>query len=157
MECNALCEIFDRDDVGAVGLAGEQDARVHRLISQLAVDDFAQDHSAGAAVAFGASLLGADGVLVKTKVIEQRQYRRGDTEAHVLSTSQEPDFAPHARHLTSNVQMTQTRTGRNCVSSTSEIPYLLRQYPKSTPTWTDPRTRSRAARLIVVPRLTARI
>src|SRR5262245_27853150 len=98
MECNALCEIFDRNDVGAVGLAGEQDARVHRLISQLAVDDFAQDHSAGAAVAFGASLLGANGVLVKTKVVEEGQRRRNAGELHPLSSSQEPDLAPHAQY-----------------------------------------------------------
>jgi len=74
-------EVFHGDDLGAVGLAGEQNAGVDRLVDQPAVDRLSQDHRAGAAVALGAALFGADGVLGQTKVVEERQRRRNVARA----------------------------------------------------------------------------
>jgi len=77
----AVGKIFDRDHFGAVGLAGEQNAGVDRLVDQPAVDRLSQDHRAGAAVTLGAALFGADGVLGQTKVVEERQRRRNVARA----------------------------------------------------------------------------
>jgi hypothetical protein len=95
VERATIGEVFYGDDLGAIGLAGEKDARVHRLITKPAADVFPHHNGARAAVPFGASFLGTDGVLVKTKVIEQRQRRCNAGELYRLSSPQEPDFAPH--------------------------------------------------------------
>ena len=72
---SALGEVFHRDDVGAVGLAGQQDAGIHRLIDEAVAAAAPQHHGAGAAVAFGATFLGAGRALVEAQIIEQCERR----------------------------------------------------------------------------------
>ena len=69
-------EVLDRDDLGAVGLAGEQDAGIDRLVDEALAAQPPQHHRAGAAIALGAALLGAGRALGQAQIVEQRQRRR---------------------------------------------------------------------------------
>ena len=71
----AAREVFDGDDFAAVGLRGEQDAGVDRLVGQFLSAQAAQHHCAGAAVAFGAAFLGAGRAFGQAQVVEQGQRR----------------------------------------------------------------------------------
>ncbi len=66
-------EIFHRDDLAAVGLAREQNARVDGLIDEPLAPHPPQHDRAGAAVAFGAAFLGAGRAFAQAQIIEQRQ------------------------------------------------------------------------------------
>ena len=58
-------EILDRDELGSVDLAEQQDAGIDGLVMHPAAAHPAQSHGAGAAIALGATFLGADATLLK--------------------------------------------------------------------------------------------
>ena len=88
-------EVFDRDDLAAVGLAGEQDAGIDRLVDEPLAAQPPQHHRAGAAVALGAAFLGAGRAFGQAQVVEQRERRRSSAKLHHLAAPQEADFAAH--------------------------------------------------------------
>ena len=57
MQVSALGEILDRDELGAVELAEQQDAGVERLVGERAPFKPRQDNGARAAISLGAALL----------------------------------------------------------------------------------------------------
>ncbi len=57
MQVSALGEILDRDELGAVELAEQQNAGVERLVGEPALLKPGQDDGARAAIPFGAALL----------------------------------------------------------------------------------------------------
>ena len=72
MQGLALREVLDRQHLGAVDLAEQQDTGVDRLIGERAVAQAREDDGAGAAVAFAAAFLGALGASLFAQPIEQR-------------------------------------------------------------------------------------
>ena len=58
-------EILDRDELGPVDLAEQQDAGIDGLVMHPAAAHPAESHGAGAAIALGAAFLGADATLLK--------------------------------------------------------------------------------------------
>ncbi len=92
----AIGEVINDDHVGAVGLTGEQDAGIDRRIGDAAIDAAAQHHRAGAAIALGAALLGAERALMQAQIVEQGQGRTEAAEPHLAPTPQKPDFLTHS-------------------------------------------------------------
>jgi len=74
METGAFGKVLDRQHLGAVDLAEQQDAGVDRLIGRRAVGPAArQDNGAGAAIAFAATLFRALGADVLSQPVEERR------------------------------------------------------------------------------------
>jgi hypothetical protein len=70
VKVGAVGEVLDRDHLGPIGLTGEQDAGVDRLIDEAAADQPAQHHGAGAAVALGAAFLGAGRAFGEPQIVQ---------------------------------------------------------------------------------------
>ena len=79
--------------MAAIKRADETDAGVDRFIFQLAIQQAANQHGAGAAVAFGATFLGAAQIAVKPQEIEQGLDRRHGREFDLAVIEQETDGA----------------------------------------------------------------
>jgi hypothetical protein len=94
MQRAVLGEVLDRNQLGAVDLAEQRDARIHRLVHQTAVAFARDNHGAGAAIALGATLFGAGRTLVKAQPIEQRRARRKPRDAHAAAASDEMQGIP---------------------------------------------------------------
>jgi hypothetical protein len=88
-------QVVDRHHVGAVGHAGHQDAAVDGLVDHLAVDQPAERHGAGAAVAFGAALLGAAGAFAQPEVVEQHLGGLDVGQFDQLAAAEEADGGAH--------------------------------------------------------------
>ena len=97
----AVGEIVDRDDVATIGLAGEQDASIHRLIDQMTVDQLAEHHCAGTAIAFRTPLLGTKRTLLQSKIVEQGQHRVEVVEPNFVTAPQKPNFFTHSLSMCS--------------------------------------------------------
>ena len=85
MQRLALGEILDRDQLGAVELAEQENAGVDRLVRQLAVAEPRQHHRAGAAIAFGAAFFRPLGAFIFAQPVKNGRPRRKPVER---------DFAP---------------------------------------------------------------
>ena len=88
MQLAVIGEVFDGDQLRAIKLAEQRDARIDRLIDQAAAM-LAHDHSsAGPAVAFGAAFLGADRTFAFAQPVEDRRARQKFVEAHDAAASE---------------------------------------------------------------------
>ena len=89
-------KILDRDQLGAVQLAKQRDARIDRLVSQAAVALAHDDDGAGAAIAFGAAFFGAGRSLLQTQPVQHGGARGKSVEPHDAAVSQKlQDFSGH--------------------------------------------------------------
>ncbi len=90
MQTRALGEVLDRQHLGAVDLAEQQDAGVDRLVGRRAIGAAArQDDCAGAAIALAAALLGALGADVLAQPVEERRTRRKTVERNSFAAKAE--------------------------------------------------------------------
>ena len=86
-----LGQILHGDDFRAVRHAEQQDAAVHRPIDQPALHEASERYGAGAAVAFGAALLGAPLAFGEAEVIQQHGRRVDVIELDHPAAAKEAD------------------------------------------------------------------
>src|SRR6516164_3399387 len=80
MQSAALSKVLDRDELGAVKLAQEDDTGVDRLMHKLAAFQPRQHNRAGAAIAFGAAFLRSVGSLLFAQPVKNHRPRREPVE-----------------------------------------------------------------------------
>ena len=98
-------QVLDRDHLGAVGLAGEQNARVDQLIDDRPIPCPRQDDRAGPAVTLGAALLRAGRAIDEPQPVEQHRQRFRTTQLHDASAPPQPHaLSWSARHAADNAR-----------------------------------------------------
>ena len=102
MQDPVVGEVLDGDQLTAIDLAEQRDARIDRLVDQTAVVLALDDNGASAAIAFGAALFGADRTLLQTQPIENGGARGklGDAD-RTAATQKLQDFSVHSRRQNS--------------------------------------------------------
>src|SRR5262245_60779689 len=97
MQAAVTRKILDGDEICAVGLAGQHDAGVRRVINEVIADAAAQHYRACPAIALGATFLGSGRAFMKTKIIQKREVRCDAAQMNDRAATQEMDMATHAR------------------------------------------------------------
>ena len=85
-------QILDRHDLGAVDLTEQLDARIDRLVHDLAVDEPAERHGTGTAITLVAAFLGPGQRPLQPQVIEQRPHRVDIRDFDNAAARNVPDF-----------------------------------------------------------------
>ena len=94
-EPSGCAQVLDRDQLLAVQLRQEQDAGVERAVAQALAVRLAEHHGAGAAIAFGAALLGAGPALHLTQIVQHREVRVDLAQRARLVAEEETDRLGH--------------------------------------------------------------
>jgi len=97
MQAALMHEIFDADEVGAIGLAGQHDAGVDRGIDEATADAASQHDRAGPAIPLGTTLLRSGGAFMETKIVEKREMRCSIAQANDRAAAHELNVATHGR------------------------------------------------------------
>ena len=121
MQAAIMGQILNGDEIGAVGLAGQHDARVDRVIDKTPTPPSPasgggkidipspacgggkgggaapKHHRAGPAIPLGATFLGPGRAFMKTKIIQQREVRCDAAQSDHRAATQEMDMATHVR------------------------------------------------------------
>src|SRR5690606_9567471 len=91
-------QVFDGDNMAAVERGEEADAGIDALIDEVAAGKPADEHGAGAAVAFCAPFLRAGQTALETQIVEQRAVRPHVGEGDPGAVQEEADFAADGGH-----------------------------------------------------------
>ena len=86
-------EVLDRHDMAAVERAEEADAGVDAFVDELAGDELADQHSAGAAIALRAAFLGPAQRAAQPQIVEQRLAGSEIGERDVFAVENEAQLA----------------------------------------------------------------
>src|SRR5258708_13996345 len=97
MQAAVARKIVNGDEICAVGLASQHDARVDRVIDKAVADTAAQHHRARPTVPLGATFLGPGRAFMKTKIIQEGEVPCDAAQSDHRATTQEMDMATHVR------------------------------------------------------------
>ncbi len=87
MQHAVVGKIFDRDQFGAIELTEQRDARIDRLVDHAAIAFAHDDDGAGAAIAFGAALLGAGRSFLQPQPVEHGRARRKFADPDIVTVA----------------------------------------------------------------------
>src|SRR5690606_20044915 len=91
-------QMLDRHHMAAIERAETSDARIDAFVDQFAVEKPSDQHRAGAAIPFGAALLGTAQRPPQAQEIQERFLRPAFGEREWLVIEQEADFAADRHH-----------------------------------------------------------
>ncbi len=109
MQAAVMRKILNGDEIRAVGLASQHDARVDRVIDEPPTlpspasgggkggGTAAQHHRARPTIPLGATFLGPGRAFMKTKIIQQGEVRCDAAQSDDRATTQEMDMTTHVR------------------------------------------------------------
>src|SRR5690606_29180615 len=91
-------QMLDSDDMGAMEASDETDAGGDAVINDVVAGQPAHQDRAGAAIALGATFLGAPQAALKPKPVQKGQVRRNVGESDLLAIENEADGIGDLHH-----------------------------------------------------------